>query len=56
MYLAFSFARHKCHVYQHDLYGVRKLQPITKKSLKLAMDKVKQQCGRATQGLISELE
>jgi hypothetical protein len=25
VYLAFSFARHKYDVYQHDLYGVRKL-------------------------------
>ncbi len=56
MHLAFSFARHKYHVYQHDLFGVKKFHPITKKSFKLAMDKVKQQSDEVARGLINELE
>jgi hypothetical protein len=56
VYLAFSFARHKYHVYQHDLYGDRKFQPIMRKIFKLVMYKVKQQCDRASQSPISELE
>jgi hypothetical protein len=46
VYLAFSFAAQKYHLYQHDLFGVRKLHPITRKSFKLVMDKVKPQCDR----------
>ncbi len=56
VYLAFSFAGHKYHVHQHDLFSVRKLHLIMRKFFKLAMDKVKQQCDRAPQGFINELE
>jgi hypothetical protein len=56
VYLAFSFVGHKFHVYQHDLFGVRKFHLITRKSFKLVLDKVKQQCVMAARGLINELE
>jgi hypothetical protein len=41
MYLAFSFFGHKYHLFQHELFSVRKLQPITREAFKLPMDKVK---------------
>jgi hypothetical protein len=41
MYLTFSFSGHKYLLFQHELFGVKKFQPITKEAFKLAMDKVK---------------
>jgi hypothetical protein len=41
MYLAFFFFGHKYLLFQPKLFGVRKLQPITREAFKLAMDKVK---------------
>jgi len=41
MYLTFSFSGHKYLLFQHELSGVKKFQPITKEVFKLAMDKVK---------------
>jgi hypothetical protein len=55
-YLAFFFSRHKHPIYSSYIEGATTFQPITRVAFGMVVNKVKEECEGATQGLISKLE
>jgi hypothetical protein len=55
-YLAFFFSGYKYPIYSSCIEGVIAFQHVTKVVFGMAMNKVKEKCEGATQGLILELE
>jgi hypothetical protein len=55
-YLAFFFSGHKYSIYSSCIKCVVSFQHVTKVAFGMAVNKVKEKCEGATQGLILELE